>query len=79
MDRVYVYSWRLRPRRGLEVEVRIEAPSAIVARREVALFLEDHKGLGWALGGVRRSFPAQPDPSEEAGVTYIGGRRRTRS
>jgi hypothetical protein len=72
MQHRYVYSWRLRPRRGLEVELRIEAPSAAVARREVTLFLEHHDGLGWTVQGVRRwvSVPSQdwgdPDP------TFIG-------
>jgi hypothetical protein len=54
MEPRYVYSWRLRPRRGFEVELRVEAPSAIAARREVAIFLEHHDGLAWTLFDVQR-------------------------
>ena len=79
MTRRYVYTWRLRPRQGLEVEVRIEAANAVVARREVAVFLADHQGLEWALSGVRRSFPAELDVWDEPEVTWIGSRQRRRS
>ena len=69
MEHRYIYSWFLRPRRGLEVELRIEAPSAVVARREIAVFLQDHDGLAWTLDGVRRWVA----PGEErGGITYVG-------
>lgn len=51
----YVYQWSLRPRADLQVELRIEACDAIVARRTVVEFLERHGGGSWEIEAVSRS------------------------
>ena len=68
----YVYSWWLAPREGLDVELRVEAPSAVVARREIAVFLEHHDGLGWTLRGVRRLVSAAWEDGPGPAVTFVG-------
>jgi hypothetical protein len=51
----YVYHWNLRPRPDICVELRIEAPDAVAARREVVAFLRRHLAAGWEIETVSRS------------------------
>ena len=50
----HVYRWTLRPETGLALELRITAPSAIVARREMTRFLAEHDGSTWIVEQVSR-------------------------
>jgi hypothetical protein len=50
----YVYRWSLRPEAGLTLELRVTAPSVVVARREIRRFLVAHDGVSWAIDCVTR-------------------------
>lgn len=49
-----IYHWSLRPEDGLDLELRIVAESAVVARRRLQRFLAEHDGRGWRLEHVSR-------------------------
>jgi len=72
MEQQYIYGWQLRPEEDLEIEVRIEAPSVLIARREMALFLEHHDGLSWTICGVRRLSLGHSDQGTGPDVTFVG-------
>ena len=56
----YVYCWNLRPEAGLALELRVTAPSAVVARREIRRFLIDHAGASWTVECVTRETRCVP-------------------
>jgi hypothetical protein len=56
----YVYCWNLRPESGSGLEVRVTAPSAVVARREIRRFLFDHAGGSWHVECVSREASEVP-------------------
>jgi hypothetical protein len=58
--KAYVYRWSLRPRGDVAVELRMTAPSVVVARREVFRFLVDHGGGSWTIECVSRETSRAP-------------------
>ena len=56
----YVYRWNLRPEPTLAIELRVVAPSAAVARREMRRFLVDHDGSHWTIECVARETRTSP-------------------
>lgn len=71
----YIYSWRLHPREGVEVELRIEAANAVAARREAAVVLSEHESLGFVLESVHRSSLASRRPQPVIVLEAPRGRR----
>ena len=56
----HVYRWTLRAEIGLALELRVTAPSVVVARREIHRFLVDHDGSSWIVECVSREATRAP-------------------
>jgi hypothetical protein len=54
----YLYRFGLRPEDRVSVEIRVTAPSVVVARRVVHGFLAEHDGEAWAVECVSRETSA---------------------
>ncbi len=57
---VYVYHWSVRPQSGLVLDLRVTAPSVVVAQRQVRRFLIEHDGDTWAIECVDREVARVP-------------------
>jgi hypothetical protein len=60
---LYVYRWSIKPEVGLTLDLRMTAPSVLIAQREVHRFLEDHDGESWGIEYVTREHSTAPRPS----------------
>jgi hypothetical protein len=68
--KAYVYRWSMRPETGLTLDLRVTAPNAVIARREIRRFLVDHDGDSWTVECVTREItraPYAPLPVPRAG------------
>ena len=54
---VYVYRWSIKPEARLTLDLRMTAPSFLVAQRVVHRFLKDHDGDSWSIEYVSREDP----------------------
>lgn len=59
---VYVYHWSIKPEAGLTLDLRMTAPSVLIAQREVRQFLVDHDGCSWSIEYVTRENSLAPRP-----------------
>ncbi len=56
----YVYRWSMQPETGLALELRVAAPSAVIARRELRRFLVAHDRDSWTVECVGREAVRVP-------------------
>jgi hypothetical protein len=56
----YVYCWRMRPSETLEVELRVRASTARVARRELTRFVATQGAGDWTIREVSRAREGEP-------------------